>query len=137
MTIRRAGETDGELAERFLQELDDNMLYCRGTGRHRYPVILPPKRGKPLRTPKGFDFAPSEEHHGCFELRETCEICGRVCVSLTEPGGFRARRRILRYEDPAGYAAPKGTGKYVRNPAAGTELDRRLIEGGLFGMPGA
>jgi hypothetical protein len=132
---RRAEETDAELAERFLDQLDDNFLYCRAKRRHRYPVVLPPKRGKPIRMPKGFSFEPIHDMPGFLLVTEVCEICGRVCTTITERDSFLTTKTRRRYEDPAGYTAPKGTGQYLQGNVAAQELERRLIDGGLFGMP--
>lgn len=138
MTIRRANESDEELADRFLDELDDNLLYCRATRRHRYPVLLPPgnkNRGKPFRLPRGLSFEPIPGEPGFVLKKETCEICGRTCETVTDRNAFLTGTVKRKYEDPAGYAAPRGTGEYLRGNVAAQELERRLSEGGLFGMP--
>lgn len=134
-TIRRARESDAELAERFLNELDDSFLYCRANRRHRYPVLLPPRKGKAIRLPKGLDFGPIPDMPGFVLKRETCEICGRVCETVTDRNAFLTGQVKRRYEDPPGYTAPKGTGAYLKGSVAAVELERRLTEGGLFGMP--
>jgi hypothetical protein len=127
--------TDEQRADQFISGLDDNMLYCRARRRHRYPVVLPPKNGRPARLPKGFSFRPCPGQPGFLILEETCEICGRVCVTVTERDSFLTTRTRRRYEDPVGYKAPKGTGKHLGGQVAAHELERRLLEGGLFGMP--
>lgn len=132
--IRLHGESDESLAERFIEQLDDTFLYCRARRRHRYPVILP-KRGKPFKPPKGFSFEPIPSMPGFLLVSETCEICGRVCTTVTDRSAFLTGQVRRKYEDPAGYSAPKGTGKHLQGNVAARELERRLDEGGLFGMP--
>lgn len=136
MTIRRVNESDEELAERFVEELDDNFLYCRGRRRHRYPVVIP-RRGRTVKLPKGFSFEPIDGQLGMIRTFETCEICGRTCVTVITRDDFLSGRKVSRkYEDPPGYSAPHGTGKALQQGNLATrELERRLIEGGLFGMP--
>ena len=134
-TIRRAAESDAELAERFLAELDDNFLYCRANRRHRYPVLLPPKKNRTIKLPKGLSFEPIPSMPGFVLKKETCEICGRVCETVTDRNAFLTGQVRRKYEDPPGYTAPKGTGEYLRGKVAAAELERRLDEGGLFGMP--
>lgn len=132
--IRLYGESDESLAERFIDQLDDNFLYCRARRRHRYPVILP-RKGKPFKPPKGFSFEPVPDMPGFLLVSETCEICGRVCKTVTDRYAFLTGQVRRKYEDPPGYTAPKGTGKFLGG--AVRELERRLGEGGLFGMPDA
>jgi hypothetical protein len=128
--------SDEQRADKFLAELDDNMLYCRAMRRHRYPVLLPPKRGKRMNLPKGLSFEPIKGQPGFVLKTEVCEICGRSSVTTTTYDEFLTRRDKRKYEDPAGYAAPKGTGPALQGQVAAHELERRLAEGGLFGMPG-
>lgn len=134
-TIRRSDESDEELADRFLEELDDNFLYCRALRRHRYPVLLPPRKGKTIRLPKGLSFEPIAAMPGFVLKRETCEICGRVCETVTDRNAFLTGKVRRKYEDPPGYSAPRGTGPFLQGKVAAQELERRLDEGGLFGMP--
>ena len=129
--------SDEQRAEKFLHELDDNKLYCRATRRHRYPILLPPKPGKAIKLPKGFTFKPTPGRVGYIDVSLTCLICGRVCNVTTTPDNFLTHRIRRNYEDPVGYAAPKGTGKHLGGATALHELERRLNEGGLFGMPDA
>jgi hypothetical protein len=137
--IRRVNESDAELAGRFIGQLDDAFLYCRARRRHRYPVLLPPKKnGRPVksvRLPKGFSFQPIPSKPGFLLVTETCEICGRVCQTVTDRNAFLTGQVKRTYQDPPGYTAPKGTGEHLRGKVAMAELERRLDEGGLFGMP--
>lgn len=135
MTIRRADETDEELAGRFVRELDDNFLYCRALRRHRYPVLLPPKPGRTIRVPRGLSYEPVPGQPALVMEIKVCEICGRVCRAVTDRNAILTGMTRRTYEDPAGYAAPRGTGKYLQGKVAAYELERRLDEGGLFGMP--
>jgi hypothetical protein len=128
--------TDEQRAEQFIDDLDDNLLYCRAKRRHRYPVVLPPKPGRAFKPPKGFSFSPMHSRPGCYMIEETCEVCGRVCTTVSLPGGFRDRKAVKKYQDPIGYKAPKGTGKHLQGSVAWDELERRINESGLFGMPG-
>ena len=134
-TIRRIDESDEELAERFVKEADDSHVYCRATKRHRYPLLLP-RKGKSVKIPKGFSFEPVPGRAGVVEVTEVCEVCRRVRRTITSQHSFLTDRSRYRYEDPVGYAAPKGTGAALREGnLAARELERRLNEGGLFGMP--
>lgn len=68
----------------YLTSLDSTTITCKADKRHDFGKLVP---GKP--PPRGFRSERlNGELAGCYEITETCRICGRRRRTLTAPGGY-------------------------------------------------
>lgn len=103
----------------YLAGLDDETIACKGGGPHPFPKLIP---NKPL--PKGTAVRPVKD--GCFQITETCPVCGRKRKKTTAPRGFLGAGTRGHYSGgQEGYIA-KGLGLTHADHA--NELGRRLQE---------
>jgi hypothetical protein len=78
-----------------LSEIPDGQLTCRA-GRHDWPLDKL-QNGKAL--PRGLAAVPQND--GCYQMRDTCQRCGKVRVVTTLPRGIFDVSADFAYSDPA------------------------------------
>jgi rRNA maturation protein Nop10 len=79
-----------------LSEIPDDQLACRA-GRHMWPSDAL-QAGKPL--PRGLTAVPHAQTRGVYQLRDTCQRCGKVRVMDTLPNGVYDVNAQYSYRDP-------------------------------------
>jgi len=116
--------TPEQQARDFLGTIPDEQLACMSQ-RHPWPVIDLKKK----TVPKGISALP--QHDGCWQIRETCPVCGKVRWYTTLKGGAFDTSVQYRYEDPPNWVVRHSEIEATRRDYK-AELFRRVL-GQSFG----
>jgi hypothetical protein len=111
-----------EQAEEFLINMPARFAACHGFG-HNFPKPMGGRKGKKI---KGLTLRRYPEGQ---ELEAICQDCGMVRIKVAAPGEvFEWPTTRYIYLPPKGYAAPKGTGKFLSKAMYANESYRRYEE---------
>jgi rRNA maturation protein Nop10 len=103
----------------ILAGMDSTQLACRGQ-QHTWPVVIP---GRKL--PKGWNHEPIGG--GCYQITETCSVCGRQRTSVTLPHGVVDEFVERRYASGDRWVRiPRDLG--LTRSALRTEIYRRVLQ---------
>jgi hypothetical protein len=93
--------------QEWLYSTRDEIMACRGQG-HHWPKIIKINGSK---LPRGVTVRPFEPQQGVIEISERClDGCGKERRMITRPEGELELPARWTYNNPPGYAAPKGAG---------------------------
>jgi hypothetical protein len=113
-------------ADAFLHHVSDEFAQCRSQG-HSWPKL------KPGKVPKGIRLDPLNRRAGVYQVTFVCPVCKMERMTTTLPKGVFDKDTVYVYKQPAGYAAPKGSGLTPRDFMQ--EVFRRTFEDLLAQAP--